>query len=326
MDKLNNGQSIQDYIDNQIATIKKQVGSGKVILGLSGGVDSTVCAALIGKAIGKQLTCVFVDHGCMRLNEGLEIKKAFADWPINLVMVDAEKRFLDKLKGVSDPESKRKIIGGEFVRVFEEEAAKVKADYLAQGTIYPDIVESGGDKLKGEKGHIVKSHHNVGGLPDDIGFRGVIEPLRLLYKDEVRVIGRTLGVEAILVDRQPFPGPGLSIRVIGELSKERLDTLRLADYIFRQEIAESRLSKSINQFFAVLTPLKSVGAVDGVRTYGDVLALRAVTTTTFMEAGVAHIPYDVLLRVSERIIKEVAGVGRVVYDITPKPPGTIEWE
>jgi len=316
MEKLNNGQTVGAYIDAQITDIRERSQGGKILLGLSGGVDSSVCAALISRAVGKRLTCVFVDHGLMRYNEGDEIVEAFKNWDINLIRVNAENRFLAKLKDVIDPEQKRKIIGAEFIRVFEEEARKVNADYFAQGTIYPDIIESKG----------IKSHHNVGGLPDDIKFKEIIEPIKLLYKPEVRAVGRVLGVADILVDRQPFPGPGLGVRVIGELTKERLNCLSLADYIFRSEINNAGLGSELNQFFAVLTPIKAVGTMDGRRTYGNIIALRAVTTGDFMKADFARIPYEVLARAGERITSEVRGVGRVVYDITPKPPGTIEWE
>jgi len=321
MEKLELGQTAAEYIEAQIADIKKQAKGGKILLGLSGGVDSSVCAALISKAVGKQLTCVFVDHGLMRYNEGDEIVAAFKDWDINLIRVDAEKRFLTKLKGVTDPEKKRKIIGAEFVRVFEEEAAKVKADYLAQGTIYPDIKESGGKDKP-----VIKSHHNVGGLPDDLKFKGIIEPLKALYKKDVRAVGRALGASNILIDRQPFPGPGLGIRVLGELTKKSLDCLRLADHIYRNEIANAKIDSTVDQYFAVLTPIKTVGIKNGQRTYDNVLVLRAVTTGDFMNADFARIPYELLAKISQRITTEVDGIGRVVYDITSKPPGTIEWE
>ena len=281
-----------------------------------------MAAALLAKAVGSQLTCIFVDHGLMRKNEGDEVEAAFADKGMNFVRVDAEKRFLEKLSGVSEPEKKRKIIGEEFIRVFEEEAKKIgRVDYLVQGTIYPDVIESGaGDAA------VIKSHHNVGGLPDYVDFKEIIEPLRLLFKDEVRKLGKELGLPDYLVWRQPFPGPGLAIRVIGEITKEKLDILRDADAIFRAEIAEAHLDRDIHQYFAVLTSMRSVGVMGDSRTYDYTLALRGVTTTDFMTADWARIPYEVLEKVSNRIINEVRGVNRIVYDITSKPPATIEWE
>ncbi len=314
--------SMEDYKRTAIAQVREKVGDGKVLLALSGGVDSSVCAALLAEAIGEQLTCVFVDHGLMRKNEGDEVEAAFGKWAMNFVRVDAEQRFLTKLKDVTEPERKRKIIGEEFIRVFEEEAKKVGAvDFLAQGTIYPDVIESGtGDAA------VIKSHHNVGGLPDFVDFKEIIEPLRLLFKDEVRELGRELGLPDYLVNRQPFPGPGLAIRVIGDLTKEKLDTLRDADAIFREEIANAGLDKSINQYFAVLTNTRSVGVMGDGRTYDYTLALRGVTTSDFMTADWARIPYEVLDRASTRIVNEVPGINRIVYDITSKPPATIEWE
>lgn len=311
-----------DYRDTAIAQIREKVGDGKVLLALSGGVDSSVAAALIAEAVGNQLTCVFVDHGLMRLNEGDEVEAAFKKWDINFVRANAEGLFLDKLAGVTEPERKRKIIGEEFIRVFEAEAKKIgKVDYLAQGTIYPDVIESGlGTSAT------IKSHHNVGGLPDYVDFKEIIEPLRMLFKDEVRSLGRELDLPEYLVMRQPFPGPGLAIRVIGEITKEKLDTLRLADFIFRDEIAKARLESSMNQYFAVLTNMRSVGVMGDGRTYDYTLALRSVTTTDFMTADWTRIPYDVLDRVSTRIVNEVPHINRIVYDITSKPPATIEWE
>jgi len=314
--------SMEDYKRTAIAQVREKVGGGKVLLALSGGVDSSVCAALLAEAIGEQLTCVFVDHGLMRKDEGDEVERAFSKWAMNFVRVDAESRFLEKLKGIDDPERKRKIIGEEFIRVFEEEAKKVGAvDFLAQGTIYPDVIESGaGDAA------VIKSHHNVGGLPDYVDFKDIIEPLRLLFKDEVRQLGRELGLPEYLVMRQPFPGPGLAIRVIGDLTKEKLDTLRDADAIFRQGIAHAGLEGGINQYFAVMTNTRSVGVMGDGRTYDYTLALRAVTTSDFMTADWARIPYEVLDKVSVRIVNEVPGINRIVYDITSKPPATIEWE
>ena len=311
-----------DYMRTTIAAVREKVGNGKVLLALSGGVDSSVAAALLAEAVGDQLTCVFVDHGLMRKNEGDEVEAAFAKWNIHFVRVDAEKRFLDKLAGVTEPEHKRKIIGEEFIRVFEDEAKKIgKVDFLVQGTIYPDVIESGaGDAA------VIKSHHNVGGLPDYVDFKEIIEPLRLLFKDEVRQLGRELGLPEYLVMRQPFPGPGLAIRVIGDVTKEKLDILRDADAIFREEIANAGLEYSINQYFAVLTNMRSVGVMGDGRTYDYTLALRGVTTTDFMTADWARIPYEVLDKASVRIVNEVGHINRIVYDITSKPPATIEWE
>ena len=311
-----------DYKNTAIAQIRQKVGDGKVLLALSGGVDSSVCAALLAEAVGRQLTCVFVDHGLMRKNEGDEVEAAFGKWDINFVRVDAESRFLLKLAGVAEPEHKRKIIGEEFIRVFEAEAKKIgKVDFLAQGTIYPDVIESGaGDAA------VIKSHHNVGGLPDYVDFKEIIEPLRLLFKDEVRQLGRELGLPEYLVSRQPFPGPGLAIRIIGDITKEKADLLREADFIFRDEIAKAGEDKNLNQYFAVLTNTRSVGVMGDGRTYDYTLALRAVTTSDFMTADWARIPYDVLDRISTRIVNGVPGINRIVYDVTSKPPATIEWE
>ncbi len=314
--------TMEDYKRTAIAAIREKVGGGRVLLALSGGVDSSVCAALLAEAVGEQLTCVFVDHGLMRKNEGDEVEAAFQPWAMNFVRVDAESRFLTKLAGVTEPERKRKIIGEEFIRVFEEEAGKIGAvDFLAQGTIYPDVIESGtGDAA------VIKSHHNVGGLPDYVDFKEIIEPLRLLFKDEVRQLGRELGLPEYLVSRQPFPGPGLAIRVIGDLTRAKLDTLRDADAIYREEIAAAGLAGSVSQYFAVLTNTQSVGVMGDGRTYDYTLALRAVTTSDFMTADWARIPYEVLDRVSTRIVNEVPGINRICYDITSKPPATIEWE
>ena len=311
-----------DYAQTAIADIRKKVGDGKVLLALSGGVDSSVAAALLSKAVGDQLTCIFVDHGFMRKNEGDEVEAAFADWDINFIRVNAKPQFMAKLNGVSDPETKRKIIGEEFIRVFEQEAKKIgKVDFLVQGTIYPDIIESGaGDAA------VIKSHHNVGGLPDFVDFKEIIEPLRLLFKDEVRKLGVELGLSEVLVWRQPFPGPGLAIRIIGDITDEKLLILQDADYIFREEIAKAGLDRAIHQYFAVLTNMRSVGVMGDGRTYDYTLALRGVTTTDFMTADFAKIPYEVLEKISSRIVNEVNSINRIVYDVTTKPPATIEWE
>jgi len=314
--------SMGSYAQTAIEDIRKKVGNGKVLLALSGGVDSSVLAALLSKAVGSQLTCIFVDHGFMRKNEGDEVEAAFADWDINFVRVNAKERFMSKLRGVSDPETKRKTIGEEFIRVFEVEAKKIgKVDFLAQGTIYPDIIESGtGDAA------VIKSHHNVGGLPDYVDFKEIIEPLRLLFKDEVRALGRELKLSDVLVNRQPFPGPGLAIRIIGEITDEKLEILQDADWIFREEIANAGLDKSISQYFAVLTNNRSVGVMGDGRTYDYTLALRAVETSDFMTAEFSRIPYETLALISNRIVNEVKSINRVVYDVTTKPPATIEWE
>ena len=314
--------TMEDYCRTAIAAIREKVGDGKVLLALSGGVDSSMAAALLAEAVGKQLTCVFVDHGLMRLHEGDEVEAAFAKWDIRFLRVDAESRFLLKLAGVDEPERKRKIIGEEFIRVFEEESQKIGAvDFLAQGTIYPDVIESGAGEAA-----TIKSHHNVGGLPDFVDFQEIIEPLRMLFKDEVRQLGRELGLPEYLVSRQPFPGPGLAIRIIGDITKEKADTLRLADFIFREELARAGEDQCLSQYFAVLTNTRSVGVMGDGRTYDYTLALRAVTTDDFMTADWARIPYDVLDRISVRIVNEVQGINRIVYDITSKPPATIEWE
>lgn len=321
--KCSRDWNAKSFVQQSVREIKEKVGDKKVLCALSGGVDSSVCAVLINKAIGKQLTCIFVDHGLLRKYEVEQVEQLFKDkYDINLVKVDAVDRFLDKLKGITDPEQKRKIIGEEFIRVFEEEAKKIGAiDYLVQGTIYPDIIESGTESTG-----MVKSHHNVGGLPENIDFKEIIEPLKYLFKDEVRKVGLELGIPENIVWRQPFPGPGLAVRIIGEITKSKLDVLRDADYIFRDEIAKAGLDKKINQYFAVLTDMKSVGVKDGKRTYDYTIALRAVETTDFMSAKWSKIPYEILEKVSNRIVNEVDHINRVVYDITGKPPATIEWE
>lgn len=313
--------TMANYAKKTIEDVREQVKDKKVLLALSGGVDSSVVAALLSKAIGDQLTCIFVDHGLMRKNEGDEVEDAFKNSGMHFIRVNAKNRFLGKLKGVRDPEAKRKAIGEEFIRVFEDEAKKIgKVDFLAQGTIYPDIIESGvGDAA------VIKSHHNVGGLPDVVDFTGLIEPLRMLFKDEVRRLGRELGLSDVLVNRQPFPGPGLGIRVIGEVTEEKLEILRDADYIFRQELEKNKV-ENLSQYFAVLTENRTVGVMGDFRTYDYTLALRAVHTTDFMTAEWVRIPYEVLDKVSVRIINEVGHINRIVYDVTSKPPATIEWE
>ena len=314
--------TMANYAKTVIESIRQQVGDGQVLLALSGGVDSSVAAQLLSKAIGSQLTCIFVDHGLMRKNEGDEVEAAFANSGMHFIRVNAEDRFMKKLEGITDPETKRKTIGEEFIRVFEDEGKKIGAvDFLAQGTIYPDVIESGtGDAA------VIKSHHNVGGLPAVVEFKGLIEPLRMLFKDEVRQLGLELGLADYLVWRQPFPGPGLGIRVMGDITKEKLDILRDADAIYREEIVNAGLDRSINQYFAVLTNTRTVGVMGDFRTYDYTLALRGVTTTDFMTADWARIPYDVLDKISSRIVNEVDHINRIVYDITSKPPSTIEWE
>ena len=314
-----------NIIESSINHIKKQVGSDEVLLGLSGGVDSSVVAALLHRAIGKQLTCVFVDNGLLRLNEGDEVMTTFAKhMGVKVIRVDAEKRFLDKLKGVSDPEQKRKVIGNTFIDVFEEESEKLaNVKWLAQGTIYPDVIESAGAKTG--KAKVIKSHHNVGGLPDYMKLE-LVEPLRELFKDEVRKIGLELGLPSEMVQRHPFPGPGLGVRILGEVHKEYADTLRQADHIFIEELFKNDLYHKTSQAFTVFLPVKAVGVVGDNRQYDHVVALRAVETVDFMTASWAHLPYEFLDHVTRRICNEVRGVSRVVYDITGKPPGTIEWE
>lgn len=314
------------FVENTIKEIRAKVGNGKVLLALSGGVDSSVAAGLLSRAIGKQLTCVFVDHGLLRKNEGDEVEQVFGpngQFDLNFIRVNAQERYYSKLAGVTEPERKRKIIGEEFIRVFEEEAKKIGAvDFLAQGTIYPDVVESG---LGGESA-VIKSHHNVGGLPDYVDFKEIIEPLRNLFKDEVRKAGLELGIPEKLVFRQPFPGPGLGIRIIGEVTADKVRIVQDADYIYREEIAKAGLDRSIGQYFAALTNMRSVGVMGDERTYDYAVALRAVNTVDFMTAEAAEIPFDVLQTVMSRIINEVRGVNRVFYDLTSKPPGTIEFE
>ncbi len=314
---------MESFVENTIKKYKAELQGKKVLLALSGGVDSSVAAVLLHKAIGTNLTCVFVDHGLLRKDEGDFVEKTFREqFGMNLIRVNAEERFLSKLKGVTDPEQKRKIIGEEFIRVFEDEAKKLgKINVLVQGTIYPDVIESG----KGDSA-VIKSHHNVGGLPSVISFDEIVEPLRYLFKDEVRAAGTQLGIPHKLVWRQPFPGPGLAVRVIGEITKEKLDILRDADAIFRDEIAKAKLEMITNQYFAVLTDLRSVGVKGDARTYGYTVALRAVTTDDFMTAEWTRLPYDILEAASNRITNEIHCITRVVYDITSKPPATVEWE
>jgi GMP synthase (glutamine-hydrolysing) len=319
--------SAAGIVEDQIARIRRQVGDGRVICGLSGGVDSSVAALLVHRAVGEQLTCVFVDHGLMRKAEGEQVISAFRDtFKVPLVAVDAEQRFLEKLKGVSEPEAKRKAIGAEFIRVFEEEAAKISADeparFLVQGTLYSDVIESGG----GTGAATIKSHHNVGGLPDDLQFE-LVEPLRALFKDEVRAVGAELGLPERLVWRQPFPGPGLAIRIVGgEATKERLDVLREADHILQEEIRKAGLYRELWQSFCVLPDVRTVGVQGDERTYGYVVVIRAVTSDDAMTADWARLPYDLLETIASRMINELREVNRVVLDITSKPPGTIEWE
>lgn len=317
---------MDSFVENSIQAIREKVGDGKVLCGLSGGVDSSVAAVLLSKAVGHQLTCVFVDHGLLRKDEGDEVEAIFGpdgDYELNFIRVNAQERFYSKLKGVEDPEAKRKIIGEEFIRVFEEEAKKIgEVDFLVQGTIYPDVVESG---LGGESA-VIKSHHNVGGLPSVVSFKEIVEPLRDLFKDEVRKAGLELGIPEYLVFRQPFPGPGLGVRVVGEVTAEKCKIVQEADAIYREEIAKAGLDREIGQYFAALTNMRSVGCMGDERTYDYAIALRAVTTVDFMTAECAEIPYDVLGRVMNRIINEVDHVNRVLYDITSKPPGTIEFE
>ena len=318
--------TMANYAKTAIAHIKETVGDGKVVLALSGGVDSSVAAALISKAVGSQLTCIFVDHGLLRKNEGDEVEAIFGpegQFDLNFIRVNAQERYYNKLAGVTDPEAKRKIIGEEFIRIFEEEAKEIgTVEFLAQGTIYPDVVESG---LGGESA-VIKSHHNVGGLPDFVDFKEIIEPLRDLFKDEVRKAGLELGIPERLVFRQPFPGPGLGVRIIGEVTAEKVRIVQDADAIYREEIENAGLDKTIGQYFAALTNMRSVGVMGDERTYDYAVALRAVNTIDFMTAEAAEIPYEVLNKVMSRVINEVRGVNRIFYDLTSKPPGTIEFE
>ena len=316
---------MDSFVETSIQQIREKVGNGKVLCALSGGVDSSVAAVILSKAVGKQLTCVFVDHGLLRKNEGDEVEAVFGPngaYDLNFIRVNAQERFYEKLAGVTEPEQKRKIIGEEFIRVFEEEAKKIGAvDYLVQGTIYPDVVESGLGKSA-----TIKSHHNVGGLPDCVDFKEIIEPLRMLFKDEVRRAGLELGIPENLVFRQPFPGPGLGIRIVGEVTADKVRIVQDADYIYREEIAKAGLDKGLGQYFAALTNMRSVGVMGDFRTYDYAVALRAVNTTDFMTADCSEIPFEVLQKVMNRIINEVKGVNRVLYDLTSKPPGTIEFE
>ena len=313
------------FAEKQIEELREKIGDGKVLLALSGGVDSSVVAGLLSKAIGKQLTCVFVDHGLLRKNEAEEVAAVFGPegpFDLNFICVDAKQRYYDKLAGVTEPEQKRKIIGEEFIRVFEEEAKKIgKVDFLAQGTIYPDVIESGLGKSA-----VIKSHHNVGGLPDYVDFKEIVEPLRSLFKDEVRQLGREIGLPDYIVDRQPFPGPGLGIRIIGEVNAEKVKIVQDADAIYREEIANAGLAGSISQYYAALTNMRSVGVMGDFRTYDYAVALRAVQTSDFMTATAVEIPWNVLQKVMTRIVNEVDHVNRVFYDLTSKPPGTIEFE